>query len=170
MNELNRESLGDLKEELRGTSNTKLVAAKTDKVWILSNGAWLMEWPEDLVEECLPLYRLVSRGKPKSHGKGGSEIDLANKLLRNNWREVILPKGSSFDECSTSGPTPQELRHFGEECLMVNYHGTRQAFNPCFIDASKMFLKDVYPLMVTENKIMGFFDGSRLVGVCIGKH
>ena len=128
-----------------------------------------MEWPKDLVEECPALFRLVAAGEPKKSGKMGSEVDLANKLLRNNWREVILPEGSSFDEGVTAGPTPQELRHYGEECLVVAYHGGRQVYNPCFIDATRLFVQNIYPLMVTKNKIMGFFDEDRLVGVCIGK-
>jgi hypothetical protein len=176
---LDNASILALKKEMNGAHKVKLVAYRSGKVWIVTNGAWLMEWPENMVEDCPQLHKLIANGEnvKKDSGMGyvsTSESTLKQQLSAGPWRDRVL-SSKKFQKPKEVDPTDKEADYFEEEggAIVLQLRKRRYYYCPSFIDAAELFLEPDIMLQAPNGggngMLLGFFDGDHLVGACMNK-
>ena len=176
MRPLNTQSIMALKKELKDSHTVKTIAFQSGKVWIVTNGAWLMEWPEKLVEDCPQLHKLIANGEDKKNYSGMGPVSTPECTLRQQleskpWRDSIL-SSKRFYKAKEVDPTDAEIDHFESGALVYELHKKRYYYQPSFMDAAELFLEPTIMLQKPDHlhsnaMIAGFFDGDHLVGVCM---
>lgn len=175
MRPLNTQSIMALKRELKDSHKVKPIAFRSGKVWVVTNGAWLMEWPEKLVEDCPQLHKLIANGADKKNDTGmgpvsTSECTLRQQLEARPWRDSVLGS-TKFYSAKEVDPTDEEADYFDKGAIVYQLRKKRYYYQPGFIDAAELFLEPTIMLQKPSNNapamIMGFFDGDHLVGACM---
>lgn len=158
MNPLDNDSILYLSRILKqGTHKVPLYALEYEHTVVVTNNAWLMEWPKELVDiECPRLAKLFANRKHKD------VINSATKMLDKHWTDVLFHTAGKYVGVEESEPSVEGYEE-DEDAVLIRYRKEVIPYNWVNFEATELFAPDADYRMYKPPKEQNMLDVMRLL-------
>jgi len=171
MNPLDNQSILALSRILKQGTYHCLFAVEYENTIVVTNNAWLMEWPKHLVDMgCPRLEKLFSNCKHPTAAKG------AEKLIKEHWKERLFHKSGKYANVEECEPVVEGYEE-RDDVILIRCRKEIVPYSWVNFEAAELFVPDadyqLYRQPKEQNmdkivRLLAIFDNDDRMGQLVG--